>query len=75
MRLEELRYEDLGLIRLAIAEMGKPGVSFQVNFHYFTNLAYKNTVLSLRHLEAYNILTTEVDSSIAAISYSLSGNS
>lgn len=69
MKLEQLRYEDLGLIQLGIAQKGKPGVRFLVHFDHFANLAYKSTILSLQHLENSNIVTTDTDYSINAIGF------
>ncbi len=69
MKIEQLRYEDLGLTQIAVNERNKPGVRFLIHFHHFVQLAYKNTIFSLKHLESKNILTTSTDYSINAISY------
>lgn len=69
MTLEELRYENLGLIHVAVAEKGKDGVLFVVHFHNFAQLAYKNTLLSLGHLNTPGIVTAATDASINATSY------
>ena len=50
MKLEDLRYEDLGILQIGIRDKTKDtGIMFYVHFHYFINLAYKNSIDSIKY--------------------------